>query len=477
MKRYDLVIIGGGVAGLIAASGGARFGASVALIEKKSLGGDCLNFGCVPTKRLIYSARVAHLARRAQEFGIVTGEVVVDFKAVMEGVASVQAEIGRKDSAERFSSMGVTVVSGEGRFLDNHTFEVEGQRLEGKRFLIATGSHPFMPEIKGLREAVAITNEGALTLKALPASIIILGGGPIGIEFGQAFARLGSKVTVIERRDRILAREDPELTTNLVEMLRKEGVEVELSAEVAAVVASGQFKTVAVNSAGVEKTFTAEVVMVASGRTPNVEGLGLSEAGVEYDPVRGIAVNEKLQTSRDNIYAAGDCIGKYAFTHVAEHQASVAVGNALFPFIKRKVDYSVVPWATFTDPELARAGLLEEEARAIYGGDNVVIYRHAFKDVDRAVMEGVGSGLIKLVCSRSGLILGAHILGPAAGELIHEYVLAMKKGLKVSDISRTIHVYPTLSMGVKRAADEYYIKRLFSGAAARLARRVIRLGL
>lgn len=477
MKRYDLVIIGGGVAGLIAASGGARFGASVALIEKKSLGGDCLNFGCVPTKRLIYSARVAHLARRASEFGIGTGEVVVDFKAVMEGVASVQARIGMKDSVERFQSMGVTVVAGEGRFLDNHTFEVGGSRVEGKRFIIATGSHPVLPEIKGLNEAGAITNEGALALNALPASIVILGGGPIGIEFGQAFARLGSKVTVIERHDRILAREDPELTNILVDRLREEGVAIELSAEVRSVTRSGRTSTVVVDSAGVEKRFTADVVMAASGRAPNVEGLGLSEAGVEYDPVRGITVNEKLQTSRDNIYAAGDCIGKYAFTHVAEHQASVAVGNALFPFIKRKVDYSVVPWATFTDPELARAGLLEEEASAIYGPDNVVVYRHEFKDVDRAVMEGEGSGLIKLVCSRSGHILGAHILGPAAGELVHEYVLAMKKGVKVSDISRTIHVYPTLSMGIKRAADEYYIKRLFSGAAATLARRAVKLGL
>ena len=298
MKRYDLVIIGGGVGGLIAASGAAQLGARVALVEKKSLGGDCLNFGCVPTKRLVRSARVAHIARRGAQFGVECGPVKVDFPSVMEKMALIQKEIGQKDSPERFRSMGVGVVFGNGGFKDPHTFEVNGDALTGRRFLIATGSSPVILPIPGLRESGALTNESALKLKKLPESLVILGAGPIGIEFAQVYSRLGAKVTVIEKFTQILPREDKELALSLHKILEGEGIKIDVCTEVKDVKSNGGRKNIAAACATGAKLYDCEEVLIAIGRSPNTAGLDLEAAGVAYDGRKGITADGLMRTSR-----------------------------------------------------------------------------------------------------------------------------------------------------------------------------------
>ena len=500
MERFDLVIIGGGVGGLVAASGAAQLGARVALVEKNSLGGDCLHYGCVPTKRLVHSAKVAHTLKNASEFGVearlaplqVSGaapgpfptpdlrvDFKVDFKKVMDGMRRVQAEIGVHDDPERFRKMGVEVVFTGGRggsFKDPHTFEADGRSLHGKKFLIATGSSPVMLSVPGLREAGALTNITALALEVLPSSITILGAGPIGIEFAQIFSRLGSKVTIIEKLGQVLPKEDPELSARLEEILTQEGIEIITCNEVTGVTTEGRDKLVSARCETGDKTIRTEAVMTAIGRSPNVEGLGLEAAGVAYDKRKGIKTDRTLKTSAPHIYAVGDVTGPYAFTHVAEYQSGIAISNALLPLVRRKADYTVVPWVTYADPELARVGLTEDEAKARFGPEKVKVYRFDFKDVDRAVIEGEARGLIKLVCDKKQRLLGAHILGPHAGELIGEYTLAMKAGLPITKISQTIHAYPTISQAVKRAADQYYKEKLFSGWLPKFTRWLIRRG-
>lgn len=476
MKKFDLVIIGGGVAGLVSASGAAQLGARVALVDSVSLGGDCLKTGCVPTKRLIYSAKVASLMKRAGEFGLEGEPLRVNFRKVMQGMRDIQAEIGKNDDPERFRKMGVEVMFGQGRFIDPHTFEVNGERLHGRKFIIATGSGPVMLPVQGSEESGALTNETALKLDRLPQAITIVGGGPIGIEFAQVFSRLGSKVTIIEKMGQILPREDKELSDALSEILVAEGIKIDVCTEIKEVRRSGEKRHISARCSTGDKTYEADEVMFAMGRVPNVEGLNLEAAGVDYDKRKGIKVDDTLRTSRKHIYACGDVVGHYAFTHVAEYHAGIALSNALFPFVKRKVDYRVVPWTTFSDPELARVGLTEDEAKEKYGAKAVHVYRFHFKDVDRAVIEGEGHGLIKLVCDRKSRLLGAHILGPHAGELIHEYALAMKENLPITKISRSIHVYPTVSQAAKRAADQYYKEKLFTGWFPKLAKWLIRRG-
>ncbi len=375
--------------------------------------------------------------------------------------------------------MGIDVMiqDGEsGRFTGKNTFRVNGDELWGRSFIIATGSSPVVLPIPGLRESGVLTNIDALQLKELPASITILGAGPIGIEFAQVFSRLGSKVTVIEKAGQILPREDKELSDMLCGMLKEEGIEVLTCSEITEVRDEAEGKVISAHCPTGDKTIRSEEVMIAIGRSPNVEGLGLKTAGVKYDKRRGIKTDATMRTSARHIYAVGDVTGPYAFTHVAEYQAAIALANALIPLVKRKADYRVVPWCTYSDPELARVGATEEEAIKKYGTDKVDVFTFDFKDVDRAVIEGSGRGMIKLVCDRKQEVLGAHILGPRAGELIHEYVLAMKYGIKITEISKTIHVYPTVSQAVKRACDQYYAKKLFTGWVPRLTKRIIRRG-
>ena len=450
MNQFDIVIIGGGVAGLVTASGAAQFGAKVALVEKESLGGDCLHWGCVPTKTLVHSAKVASLVRRSEEFGIETSGAQVNFEKVISRMRSVQERIGRNDDPERFRKMGVEVIFGEGHFLDPHTFEVNGRQLRARKFLIATGSRPVVIPIPGLKESGVLTNITALKLDYLPRTMAILGAGPIGLEFAQVFHRLGTKVTVIEKMGQVLPREDKEAADALEVILKEEGIEIVTCMEVK------------------------EVKQEAGGKRLLAAQCGIpGDLNLEVDK-KGIKVDSTLRTAQRHIFAAGDVTGLYAFTHVAEYQAGLVVSNALFPFMNRKADYRVVPWVTYTDPELGRVGLTEEEAKKQYGEKNIQLFRFKFDEVDRAVIEGEGHGLIKLITDKKNQILGAHLLGPNAGELLHEFVLAMKARIPITQISQTIHVYPTLAQSVKRACDQYYRQKLFTGWFPRLAKRLIR---
>ncbi len=471
MERFDIVIIGGGVGGLVTASAAAQLGAKVALIEKAELGGDCLHYGCVPTKRLVKSAKVAHTARRSEEFGIETGTVTVNFKEVMDGVRRVKDKLGEHDDPRRFEEMGIRVIIGSGSFVDSETFEVNGERVTGRRFLVATGSSPALPDIPGLNEANPLTNISILDLEELPGSMAVLGAGPIAIEYAQVFARLGTKVTVILRGDQILKKEDKELATALEEILVEEGVTVLKETGVVRVRTEGSKKVLHLKAPGGESTLVVSEILAALGQSPNVSGLGLSKAGVEYDLKKGIRVNDKMETNVKHIFSCGDVAGEYKFTHVAEYQAGIVITNALFPLLKRHADYGVVPWVTFTGPELARVGLTEAEAADKYGADGMKVYRFSFKDLDRAVIDGEARGLVKLVVDNRKHILGAHILGPNAGELIHEYVLALNAKIPITKISQTIHVYPTMSQAVKRAADEYYREKFFKGWVPKVAKR------
>ncbi|WP_166397897.1 dihydrolipoyl dehydrogenase family protein [Rubrobacter marinus] len=463
MADYDLLVIGGGTAGLVAAAGGASLGAKVALVERDKLGGECLNYGCVPTKALIRSAKVASLMRRAPEFGVRPVPVEVDFPAVMRRMRAAMEEAGERDSPERFRSLGVDVKLGEeATFVSPREVSVGGRLLSARSAIVATGSHAKPPPVEGLREAGYLDNVSVLGLQRLPASMVIVGAGPIGTEFAQMFARFGCRVELICSGDNPLPIEEPEVGGAVVRALAADGVNLHRGYRaVSARREDGERVVVARNETGEEVELRGEEILVAAGRAPTVDGLGLENAGVEVGK-EGLVVDERLQTTAEGIYAAGDITGGPRFTHAAEYMARIALQNALFP-IKGKTDFSTVPWTTFTDPEVARVGLTESEAREKH--DGVETYTHDLPDLDRAIVDGEGNGFFKIVTGRRGRILGGHAVAPDAGDVIAEVVLAMRKGLPITDLSRTVHVYPTISEGVKGAADSYYRRKLFGGRA------------
>jgi len=469
MNRRDLVVIGGGAGGLVVASVAAQLGLKVTLIEKAAtLGGDCLHHGCVPSKTLIHTAKVAALMRRGADFGLPAVEPVVDLGKVTDHVQAVIDHIQQHDDPERFRGYGCEVLLGESaEFVSPHAVRVGERVIHGRRFVIATGSRPAVPPIPGIEAAGYLTNLDLFSLRQLPKSLIVLGGGPIGLEMGQAFARLGSRVTIVERLPHLLPQEDPELADALGSCLTAEGIDIRVSTSAERVSRAGDRRIV---ECGGGLKLEAEAILVAVGRRPNTEGLGLEAAGIAFD-AKGIQVDRRLRTSQKHIYAAGDVCGPYPFTHMAEYQAGIVISNAVFRF-PRKTDYRVVPWVTFTDPELARVGLTEPQARA--QGIEPTVLRFAFKDIDRAVTEVESNGFIKLIAHK-GKILGASLLGPHAGELIHEIVLAMKTGASLSDISATIHAYPTLAQVHRRAVNTAFAPKLFSRGARRLVRWINRL--
>ena len=454
--KYDIVIIGGGSAGLVVASAAAQLKAKVALVERNKLGGDCLWFGCVPSKSLIHASRVAYQVKNAARFGIYTEPPEIEFAKVTGHVQQVIANIQPHDSPERFRGLGVEVIFGEGKFIDKKTFEVDGQQLTARAFVIATGSRPAIPSVEGLHSADFLTNEKVFDLKERPNSLVIIGAGPIGCELGQAFSRLGSNVTIISSKSHILPKEEPEAALVVQKQFESEGINIlkEVRAEKVEVV-DGKKQ---VTAGG--KNIIVDEILVAGGRLPNIESLNLEVAGVEVGKP-GIIVNEKLQTTNSKIYACGDVIGGYQFTHVAGYEAVVALTNALF-FPISKVNYRVIPWATFTDPELARVGLTEKQAKERYG-DDVCVLKQPFSGVDRAQAEAATTGFGKIITKGNGEILGAHLVGISAGELIHEIVLAMSHKLPVSALTG-IHVYPTLSEVNSKAGlllkKEKYAKNL-----------------
>ncbi len=464
MDRYDLMIIGGGSAGLVLAVAGAKLGKKTALIEKHRLGGDCLWTGCVPSKALLKAAKVAHNMRNSDKYGIPSVETNPDFQQVLNYVRSTQNHIEEEhDNPERFREMGVDVIFGEGHFDSPDTFIVEDREnvptrtLNSKKFVISTGSRPLVPAITGLDSCDYLDSENVWELTELPQRLLIVGAGPIGIELGQAFHRLGSEVTVAQRSNRILNKEDLDVSEKMFDYLSAEGIDIRLNTGIDVVEKHNDEITVTYvgtkhgeNAGNQKQTF--DKILIATGRAPNVEGLGLEEIGVQIGK-SGIVVNKKLQTHVKNIYAAGDVIGHYLFTHVAAFQAQLLIKNLLLPF-RQKINYAVVPWTTFCDPEVARCGLTEDEAREKYG--DVDVFRLEQSDVDRAVADGETQGFTKVIASRwRGKILGVHIVGANAGEVLHEYVLAMQEGIPLRKLSGMIHVYPTYATSVWRVAAKW----------------------
>jgi dihydrolipoamide dehydrogenase len=468
MMKRDLVIIGGGAGGLVVASVAAQLGLKVTLIEKAAkLGGDCLHYGCVPSKTLIHAARVASLMRRAPEFGLPACKPDVDLGKIADHVQAVIDRIQIHDDPERFRGYGCEVIFGAATFTDSHSIKVNDRVIRGRRFVIATGSQPFILPIEGMETAGYLTNEDLFSLRNLPARLVVLGGGPVGLEMAQAFARLGSNVTVVERLPHLLPQEDPEVADALQAQLESEGMVVHTSTTVERVYRDGNDTFVGCSDG---LTLTTDALLVAVGRRPVVDGLGLDAAGVVHG-AKGIQVDRRQRTSQKHIYACGDVCGPYPLTHMAEYQAGIVISNAIFR-VPKKTDYRVVPWVTYTDPELARVGLTEQQSRD--KGIEPVVLRFPFQDIDRAITDNETSGLAKLVVHK-GRILGASILGPHAGELVHEIALAMKTGAGIGDISATIHAYPTLAQVHRRVVNTWYGRKLFSPGTRRLVKWINRL--
>ena len=468
---YDLGILGGGAAGLTAAAGSAQFGAKTILVEKaKKLGGDCLHFGCVPSKTLIRTAGVWSLARRAKEFGL--PEVAlppVSLAAVMARVRSVIDTIQEHDSPERFCKLGAEVRFGSPRFVDDHTVSVDGDRLTARAWIVATGSSPSLPPLEGIADVPYWTNETAFSQTELPGHLLILGGGPVGVEMGQAFRRLGSDVTIVEYGEQVLGPEDPDIASILRGRLEAEGVKVltgTKALKVAKVDSSILLRVGPSKGEGEPWTLEGDVLLVAAGRNANVEGLDLPAAGVAFSP-RGIPADRRMRTNVPHIYSCGDVNGVFPFTHVAGYEAGVALSNAVLR-LPRKADYAKVPWCTYTDPEVASIGLNEKRAKT--AGVEYRTLEASFRDVDRALAEGEPGGKIKVLISPSGALLGCQIAGQHAGELIHEWVAAINGGVKLSTLAGAIHAYPTLAEISKKAAGSYYSEKLFGNRTKKILR-------
>lgn len=458
-KKYNLVVIGAGTAGLITAAGAAGLGAKVAIVEKKLMGGDCLNFGCVPSKAIIRSSRIVSEARNAKEFGVnITGEISANFPAVMERMRRLRAQISGHDSAKRFSDMGIDVFLGKGRFTGPTSIDVEGITLRFNRAVIAAGSHAFVPSIEGLEKTDVLTNETIFSLTELPRRLAIIGGGPIGCEMAQAFRRFGSEVYLLHKHDHILSREDADAAKIIQDTFIKEGIHLILNCNTKRVDKKDGTKVMSFECGGSEKTIEVDQILVATGRVPNVDGLNLEIVDVEYDNRGGVKVDEHLRTANKRIYAAGDICLKYKFTHVADASARIAIANALF-WGRRKHSTLTVPWCTYTDPEIAHVGLFEHDAAK--RGISIDTYKVPLSEIDRAVLDGETDGFVKIHTGKgSDRILGATVVAKHAGDMINELSLAIvgKAGLKT--VSGIIHPYPTQAEAIKRAADNYTRTRL-----------------
>ena len=467
---YDLIVIGGGSAGLTAARFARQLGLSVALVEKSRIGGDCTWTGCVPSKALLKAADVAHEMRNAGHYGLPEQRPDIDLEPVMSRVKAVIGRIYHAESLDSLRSEGIDVVIGPARFQDSRTISVDGRELTARRFLICTGASPAVPPIPGMETVGYLTYETVWDLAVLPGRLAIVGAGPIGCELAQAFNRFGSSVTLVEAADRVLPQDDPETSEVIGRVLAEEGVDVRVGNGLAS--AEKVPDGVRLSLAGGGQV-EAEAVLLSVGRRANLEGLRLESAGVGHDH-RGITVTQHLRTNQRNIYAAGDCIGGYQFTHYAAYQGFLAVRNAFLPLNQRAV-LPYVPWATFTDPEAAQVGLTEAQARERHG-DSVTAGRFPLSKVDRAATDGATDGFIKLVYRPNGRLLGATVVAPHAGEMIHEFAVALDRRLKLADLARTIHVYPTYGTGVQQLATDLTVERMLSGRVGRLARKLARWG-
>ena len=458
---YDIGVIGGGAAGLTVTAGAAQLGAKTLLIEKeRELGGDCLHFGCVPSKTLIKSSRVYHQMKNAEKYGLPgVDPPPVDFSEITARIQSVISTIQEHDSDERFCKLGARVLHGEPEFVDEHAIRCGGETISAAKWVIASGSSPAIPLIEGLDQTSFITNKDIFSLDRLPASLVILGAGPIAVEMAQAFNRLGSEVVVIQRSGQILSREDKDMADEVMAVLAAEGVQFYLNTSVESLRGIGGKKEIRINSKDGKKTIlTTEEILVAMGRSSNVEGLKLSSAGVESNK-KGITVDRRQRTSQKHIFAAGDVTGLYQFTHAAGYEGGIVVSNAVFR-LPRKVDYTNLPWCTYTDPELASIGMNEKAAAA--AGLQCAVWTEKFLDNDRSLAEGEQTGKVKMLLDEKEKIIGIQILGPHAGELINEWVAVLNGNVKLSTLASSVHPYPTLGEINKRIAGAYFSPKIFS---------------
>jgi pyruvate/2-oxoglutarate dehydrogenase complex dihydrolipoamide dehydrogenase (E3) component len=459
--EYDIGVIGAGAAGLTVAAGAAQLGAKTLLVEKNhDLGGDCLHYGCVPSKTLIRSARVYQLMKNAAKYGLPKVETKqVDFRKITERIQSVIGTIQQHDSVERFCKLGAQVEFGESTFIDEHSIGLDGKTYAAAKWVISTGSSAFIPPIEGLDSTPYITNRDIFSLKKLHKSLVIIGAGPIGIEMGQSFNRLGSDVTVIDSAGQILNKEDKDMADMVMNVLSEEGVTFMLNSSIEKVSDKKTHREVVVrNASGETHTLKGETVLVSVGRKPNIEGLGLEKIGVELDR-RGIKVDDRLRTRHSHIYGAGDVIGGFLFTHAAGYEGGVVVSNAVF-HIPRKRNYSNIPWCTYTEPELANIGLNEKRARE--KRIEFSVWTEQFSTNDRSLAEGEAGGMIKLLVDRKEKPIGIQILGLEAGNIISEWVAAMNGGVKLSIVASAIHPYPTLGEINKKVTDSLFAKKIFS---------------
>ena len=458
---YDIGIIGGGAAGLTVTSGAAQLGAKTLLVEKEPvLGGDCLHFGCVPSKTLIKSAHVYHLLKNPTRFGLPAVEVPpVDFKAVAARIKSVIDVIQVHDSEERFCDLGAKVAFGDPHFTDEHTISLDGKSISAAKWVISTGSSPVAPPIAGLDTTAHLTNREIFYLDHLPKSMIVLGAGPIGCEMGQAFNRLGCEVHIVDRAGQILVKEDKDMADQVQDVMAAEGVNFHLNVAIEQVQDIGNKKQVTLKTeAGQTKKLTAETILVAMGRGANTAGLGLDKIGVDYDG-RGISVDERLRTSQKHIFAAGDVNGGFQFTHAAGYEGGIVISNAIFR-LPRKTNFTFLPWCTFTDPPLGSIGM--NEAMAKSAGINYRVISEAFKDNDRSLAEGHEIGLIKLLLNEKEKPIGVQILGPNAGDLLSTWAAVLNGGVKLTTLASAMHPYPTIGEINKRVAGTFLSPKIFS---------------
>ena len=458
---FDIGVIGGGAAGLTVTAGSAQLGAKTLLIEKEDvLGGDCLHFGCVPSKTLIRTAHVYQFMRNAKEFGLPQVALPsVDYREVAKRIQSVISTIQEHDSEERFCALGAKVVFGSPTFSDAHAVRLNGHTYSAKKWVISTGSSPAVPPIAGLDKTPFMTNREIFSLDHLPKSMIILGAGPVATEMAQAFCRLGTKVSVIQRSGQILTKEDKDLADEIMTVLSAEGVAFHLNATIVRAEDHGTEKEVTIKEReGKEIGIKAETILVAMGRRPNLEGLGLDKIDVEMDR-KGVKVDSRLRTKQKHIYAAGDVTGAYQFTHAAGYEGGIVISNAIF-HLPRKTDYAFLPWCTYTDPELASIGM--NEKRAGEAGMAYSVWTEPFTGNDRSLAEGERVGKIKMILDEKEKPLGVQILGPQAGELLNEWVAVLNGKVKLSTLASAVHPYPTLGEINKRVAGTFFSPKIFS---------------